>query len=745
MSTAPNPPAPSRGTKISRFKKVGDGTLLVAAIMISAVALAACWFGGRAAETGILRYEAKSSARSWTVYLLDNLPHVANIMAGQGVTEEDRTVIAGAMRAGGVLRFKILGSDGRVVYASKQSDIGTVSTDPHFRATVQKGNLHSAISGVGPFGTEPQVVSEAFVPIIGGGKFLGAIKVYADVTARAHQIARIGFLSFLGLLGFILLIALVMTALVAKNFEGSLRAKRALATSRKRIESFQGQLVAAKESAEAVNQQRSGVLADVIHDMRSPIGGVIETAALLSESELTDRQRKWVGTITQSAGSVLNAIDNILDLSRIQTDRVEIERVEFDLAESMADVAAALAGPAAEKGLEFAYYVAPKLPDRVWGDPQRLHQVLFTMAGAAIGRTDRGEVVLRAITEGGTDRANVRFEVHDTGAAISSEDRALIFSAIDPTSDAEAQSGTELGLSICHHLIREMGGELAVESDPATGTRFHFALPFESSGDHGRPLRESVQLAGKRMLVVDDSAAARDIVIQHFADWSVEADAAGDGQGALDQMRDAVAQGRPYDIVIVDMTMPGMSGLDLAREVRKDTSLDKTGLVLLTSTNDPNEGIDASEPEISARLEKPIHARALLEKLVSVIVNAPAVQKPDDDTGQDAESAGAPDNDIAEKYLQHTRISLEKLRDAVASEKAGAVQMTADSLKSSSLDIGATGLAGLCRELESMARVGNLGGVQSMLDAIEEEYAKVCETLRAELSLDPGDPQAPSP
>lgn len=751
MTTAAQPRTQHRKPR-GRIKRIGDGTLLVAAILISAMALTVCWFGVRTAETGIMRYEAKMSARSWTVFLLDNLPNVAGIMAGQGVTEEDRSVIGSAIGAGGILGFQIMGGDGRVVYASRQGDIGTTTADPHFRSTVQKGHIHAAIRGIGTFGLEPQVVSEAFVPIIGGGRFLGAIQVQEDVTARADQLSRIGYLSFLGLLGFILLIALVMTALVAKNFEGSLRAKRALATSRKRLENYQGQLVRAKESAEAAGELRSGVLADVIDEMRTPIGGVMEVATLLTESELTDRQRRWVGTITQSAETMLNAVDNVLDFRRIEADAIEIDRVEFDLPDTIAEVVDALAGAAAGKKLELAYYVAGDAPERVWGDPKRLHQVLFTLVDSAVQRTDRGEIVLHASADrDGSGDPIVRFEVRDTGAGMSPEDQALLRDAA--AQPATPDGGAELGLSICRRLIHEMGGELEVESDPDQGTCFRFSLRFDPAG-HGvaRSPGDIERLAGKRILIVDDSAMIREILLRHFADWSVDADAAADGESAIGHLAHAAEQGRPYDVVVVDMTMPGMSGLELATAIREEPTFGNVRLVMLTAVDAPTEDIEASGTGISARVEKPVHARTLLDEITSVIVDAPALRHAEAaDDGSASATQDQSDDEagyMAEKYLRHTLISLEKLREAVASDKPGAVQMTADSLKSSSTEIGATALAGLCRELESMARVGNLGGVQSMLDAIEEEYGKVCETLRAELSADlsdAADPRTPAP
>ena len=388
MTTAAQPQADSRKPRRSRIKKIGDGTILITAILISVAALAVCWFGARTAETGILRYEAKMAARSWTIYLLDNLPTVANIMAGQGVTEDDRSVIGAAIGAGGVLGFQIISGDGRVVYASRQGDIGTETTARPFRATVQKGNIHAEIKGFGPISAEPQVISEAFVPVIGGGRFLGAIKVEADVTARAGQLSRIGYLSFLGLLGFILLIALVMTALVAKNFEGNLRAKRALATSRKRLESYQGQLVQVKEDAEAENQMRSGIVSDVIREMRTPIGGVIDAATALSDSELTEPQRACVSTIALSAENVRNAVNNVLDYTRIESGAIEINRVEFDLGRTITEAVDAHTRAAANKAIEYGYYVAGDVPALIWGDPKRIEQILLTLIDGAV-RTHR--------------------------------------------------------------------------------------------------------------------------------------------------------------------------------------------------------------------------------------------------------------------------------------------------------------------------------------------------------------------
>ena len=302
--------------------------------------------------------------------------------------------------------------------------------------------------------------------------------------------------------------------------------------------------------------------------------------------------------------------------------------------------------------------------------------------------------------------------------------------------------GADLALSICGQLIREMGGTITVGDSAGQGTRIFFAIPFDIAAD--APARQPEQLeklAGKRVMVVDDNATTREIFLQSFADWSIEAEGAEDGPSALESLKQADEQATPFHVAVVDMSMPDMTGIELARAIRSEPSLQHLCLVLLTTTDVPVEEFETSETAVSARIEKPVHGVALLDQVISAIIEAPAIQRDvpaESATTPDVESEAepGPGNELAEKYLRHTLISLEKLRDAVASEKAGAVQMTADSLKSSSLDIGATALAGLCRELESMARVGNLGGVHSMLDSIEQEYAKVCETLRTELSMD---------
>ncbi|MEA2685492.1 MAG: hypothetical protein QOE93_687, partial [Actinomycetota bacterium] len=378
------------------------------------------------------------------------------------------------------------------------------------------------------------------------------------------------------------------------------------------------ELAAARDSAMASSRLKSDFLATMSHEIRTPMNGVIGLTGLLLTTELDVRQRQYAEGVQTAGEALLAIINDILDLSKIEAGRLELEMIDFDLVQVVEEAAGLVAEAAQRKGLELVAFCAPDLPDTVRGDPARLRQVLLNLASNAVKFTPTGEVVIRAEMVGGSaDLVTVRFEVVDTGIGISEADGERLF---EPFSQADASTtrrfgGTGLGLAISRRLVATMEGDLGFESTPGVGTIFGFTLPFErrAASNVASPLAPPAQ--EMRVLVVDDNRTSRGFLADQLRAWGVASDSAPDGSTALTLLHEASGAGRPYDVALVDDRMPGMDGFELSGWISSDSTLAATRLVLLTST----AGISSADYRqfgIATCLTKPVRLSHLAGALV---------------------------------------------------------------------------------------------------------------------------------
>ncbi len=385
-----------------------------------------------------------------------------------------------------------------------------------------------------------------------------------------------------------------------------------------------------KHRAEEANYAKSRFLATMSHEIRTPLNGVIGMGQLLQKTDLTQKQLKYIQTINSSASVLLQIIGDILDLSKIEAGEMHISPYPMNVYQQVKEILSVMNATAEEKNVEFIYHYDNRIPPYLQLDPVRIKQLILNLVGNGVKFSENGYVCVRVVKleESNDNTVRLRFEVEDNGIGIPEDKRDIIFENFTQSDNSTTRQygGTGLGLAICKRLVKIMGGDIGVKSEVGVGSTFWFEIPAEIAQKPENDEQSSSQtldavhtIRNQKVLVIDDFQANCDVLTGYLESWGIECKAVTSGSKAIDELLRAHKKHHPYTLILTDFMMPGMSGEEFIRRIKKQEVLKHTPVVLTTAAYKIRDINDIYDMGFTKHLMKPIYASDLMDLMVSII------------------------------------------------------------------------------------------------------------------------------